>query len=389
MNDITENDVVSFISDSADIIAKMQARQISTAFVSAQNAGSLTNNVEFWKWLSKNYNCLSDAQAIQSIANGTVNQQQWLQRTVLQGKGYEWDFMTAQRDSIKNLFSKFDAGTSATQPGYDIVETEIFSGKVLNKYQNKAYTSGTTPHLDNTAKDIKVVTNKENIPKVQEMGYDTVPYQDNSKISSQTDKRMKQAKSGKANTSYTFKGVAGTMAKAGVAAAVIGMGIESLASYKRFKCGAITKEQYIKEILKSGASTGITGTATAGIMIPVSAAVTATGIAQPWLIPVSFVISAALDKIVSPCFGRGNYQKQLGQAKYYQNLSDMQIPLIEAIEESAGQLECFINTINSQRQQFAEKTYVNSQLNKLQRRGNEVLSNKSEIDELNTLISKI
>ena len=167
------------------------------------------------------------------------------------------------------------------------------------------------------------------------------------------------------------------------------MGIESLASYKRFKCGAITKEQYIKEILKSGASTGITGTATAGIMIPVSAAVTATGIAQPWLIPVSFVISAALDKIVSPCFGRGNYQKQLGQAKYYQNLSDMQIPLIEAIEESAGQLECFINTINSQRQQFAEKTYVNSQLNKLQRRGNEVLSNKSEIDELNTLISKI
>ena len=57
------------------------------------------------------------------------------------------------------------------------------------------------------------------------MGYDTVPYQDNSKISSQTDKRMKQAKSGKANTSYTFKGVAGTMAKAGVAAAVIGMGI--------------------------------------------------------------------------------------------------------------------------------------------------------------------
>ena len=141
--------------------------------------------------------------------------------------------------------------------------------------------------------------------------------------------------------------------------------------------------------MKSGASTGITGTATAGIMIPVSAAVTATGIAQPWLIPVSFVISAALDKIVSPCFGRGNYQKQLGQAKYYQNLSDMQIPLIEAIEESAGQLECFINTINSQRQQFAEKTYVNSQLNKLQRRGNEVLSNKSEIDELNTLISKI
>ena len=386
---ITENDAVGFIADTSKIFAEKQAQNISNTIIAAQGAGSLTNNVEFWRWISQNYRCLTDSQVIQNIANGTANQQQWLQRTVLQGKGYEWDFMTAQRNSFEKMFSRFDAGTSATQPGYDIVETNVFNGNVINKFQNKAYTSKTTPHLENTTKDIKVVTNAENVPKVQEMGYDTVSFQDSKTIESQTQKRMQQAKNGQANTTYTFKGVAGTMAKAGLVSAVIGMGTEAVFSYKKFKNNEISKEEYVKEILKSGGSAGITGAATTGIMIPISAAVTAAGVAQPWLIPISFVISAAVDKIVSPCFGRGDYLKQLNQAKYYQNLADMQSPLMQAIEQSAMQFETFIHTINAQRQQFVETASINNQLNEVQRRGNEVLSDKTSINKLNNLIANI
>jgi hypothetical protein len=124
-------------------------------------------------------------------------------------------------------------------------------------------------------------------------------------------------------------------------------------------------------------------------MIPRSAAVTAAGVAQPWLIPVSFVVSAALDKIIAPCFGRGDYLKQLNQAKYYQSLSDMQVPLMQAIESSAAQFEVFIDTVNAQMQQFAETTAVNRQLNELQRRGNDALNDKSAINDLNKLILDI
>ena len=92
-------------------------------------------------------------------------------------------------------------------------------------------------------KDIKVVTNAENVPKVQEMGYDTVSFQDSKTIESQTQKRMQQAKNGQANTTYTFKGVAGTMAKAGLVSAVIGMGTEAVFSYKIFKNNEMSKEE--------------------------------------------------------------------------------------------------------------------------------------------------
>ena len=384
--DFTEKEAMDFISDTSKIFAETQARNISNALISAQSAGSLTNNVEFWKWVSQNYKCLTDSQAIQQVA---ANNPAWLQRTVLQGKGYEWDFMASQRSQLKNLFSRFDAGTSATQPGYDIVQTNVFNGKVIDKFQNKAYTSSTTPHLENTTKDIKVVTNAENVSKVQDMGYDTVSFQDSKTIKSQTKERFEQAKKGTANTTYTFKGVAGTMAKAGLVSAVIGMGTEALFSYKKFKNNELSKEEYVKEILKSGGSAGITGAATTGIMIPISAAVTAAGVAQPWLIPISFVVSAAIDKIVSPCFGRGDYLKQLNQAKYYQNLADMQVPLMNAIEDSMSQFETFINTVNAQRQQFVETSAVNNQLNEVQRRGNEVLKDKTAINGLNDLIAKI
>ena len=42
--------------------------------------------------------------------------------------------MTAQRNSFDKLFSRFDAGTSATQVGYDVTETNIFTGNTTATY---------------------------------------------------------------------------------------------------------------------------------------------------------------------------------------------------------------------------------------------------------------
>ena len=39
-----------------------------------------------------------------------------------------------------------------------------------------------TPYLGNTTKDIKVVTNEENVQKIQDMGYDTISFQDSKTI---------------------------------------------------------------------------------------------------------------------------------------------------------------------------------------------------------------
>ena len=384
--DIHEYEAINYLMDTARIFADTQARNIPTAIVSAKEAGKLANNVEFWKWMGKNYRCLDNVNSIRKIA---INKSEWLKCKILQGKGYEFDFMVNQRNNIKNLFSRFDAGTSPTQPGYDIVKTNLFNGDVIDKFQNKAYTSNNIPHLETTTKDIKVVTNAEKVSSVKNKGYETVSFQDNATIRKRSQERFEQAKDGKATSTYKFETVAGSMAKAGLVAATIGMGVEAIASYRRYKNNEISKEEYVKEILKSGASAGINGAATTAIMIPISSILTAAGVAQPILIPVSIVVSTALDKLIAPCFGKGEYAVLLGQAKYYQSVSDMYVPLMMAIEEAATQFEGFITVINNQNQQFRELTMINDNLNELQRRANEILEDKTDINQLNHIISNI
>ena len=49
--------------------------------------------------------------------------------------------------------------------------------------------------------------------------------------------------------------------------------------------------EYLAEILKSGGDSGFTAGATAGIMIPVSATITAAGLTSFLTIPVAFVVT--------------------------------------------------------------------------------------------------
>ncbi|MCM1165936.1 MAG: hypothetical protein NC299_08340 [Lachnospiraceae bacterium] len=383
---ITEKDVMECITDTSRLTAERQAANMGTALAAAKQADVLANNVEFWKWIGENYHCLGSADAIKAAA---ANNPQWLQRTVLQGKGYEWDFMTAQRQSFDKLFSRFDAGTSATQVGYDIKETSIITGKTKATYQNKAYTSKTSPHLDNTSKDTIVVTNKEQVANVQKQGYKTKEFQDSATIKKNTDKRMEQAKNGQAVGQYTIKNVAGTMAKAGAIGAVISMGTETIFSFKRMKNGEITPKEYLVEIGKSGLQGGITGAVSSGIMIPVQAGLTALGASALLSVPVAIVVGAALDKIIAPAFGRGDYAKQLGEAKYYASITEMYVPMLYAIESSAAYFDQFVDEIAEQQKQFAMIANENNQLNMLQSKGVEVLSDRSGINELNALIKNI
>ena len=384
--EITEKDVFDCISETSQMMAERQAAQMGNVLVAAKQADVLANNVEFWKWIGQNYKCLGSPESIQAAA---MNNPQWLQRTVLQGKGYEWDFMTAQRNSFDKLFSRFDAGTSATQVGYDVTETNIFTGNTTATYQNKAYTSSTSPHLDNTSKDTIVVTNKEQIANVKKQGYETLEFQDNQTIQKQTNKRMEQAKSGNATGQYTLKNVGATMAKAGVLGAIIGAGTETIISFKRMKNGEITPKQYLTEIGKSGLQGGITGAAASGIMIPVQAAITAAGASTLIGIPVAIVVSAALDKIIAPAFGRGDYAKYLAQAKFYKSITDMNVPLIDELDMASHQFESFMSEIAAQREEFISTTDLNRQMNAIQANGNRVLADKSGMKQLKNLIDEI
>ena len=407
MNDITsinsqnslldESEYVEYLSDTVKLAHEAHIQHLSTAVGAARQADKLTDIVEFWKWMQRNYDksgIFDSPQAMKEYMSKGAGKVEWM-RKQLQGKGFEWDWMQNQRNNIKNLFNKFDAGDVANRAASDVTKTNLFTGKIT-EYQMKAYTSKTNPDLHNTPKDMTVVTNAEKVEVVKGNGYENVEsFQDTNTINKQVDKRIKQIENGQATPYYTLKNVGFTMAKAGAIGVVVSASIEGFSRWKDVKSGTISKEEYLLEIAKSAGEGGAIGAATAGIMIPISSVLTTAGLASmPITIPVSIIVGGALSKIIAPIFGRGDYKKILGEAKYYQSLMDMNIDLINALEITTQQFEAFIIEYQNQLRVFNQLNNANAQLKIIHSKANECIEqknteNKNLLNDLDSLIKKI
>ena len=352
----TADEVLSMMDETSQLLAQENFTRLASMGPSAGESGALVNSVEFWDWMNRNYaksGHFSSPDAMQAYMSGTIGQQNWAKK-VVQGKGYEWDWMSAQRRSFKNLFKTFDAGDVANRPGSDITAHDLISG-TDTEYQLKAYTSKNTPHLKNTPKDMAVVTNAEKVEQVSDLGYDKViSFGDNDSIQAARDSRLEEMTSGKANPNYTVKNVGITVAKSGILGFVVNASVETIVSYRRYKEGKISGQQYIKEIMKSGGNSGTTAVFSSGMMIPVTAAVTKAGISSLVTIPVSFVITAAVDKVVAPAFARGDYLKILHEATYYRDLTEFCGSLAYKMDSATNQYSIFITGFISQQHKMNE-----------------------------------
>lgn len=363
---ISEDDILEMMNDTSQLIAQFNIDELSLAAIAAKGSSTLTNEVEFWKWMGRNYTksgIFNNNQAMQQYISQGIGKEQWM-TTQLQGKGYEWDWMSSQRNNPKNIFNIYDAGDIVNRAASDVTEKNIFSGKT-KEYQMKAYTSKNNPNLENTPKDMTVVTNAEKIDGVKLKGYDKVDnFQDANTIKQSTNKRLEQINDRKVYTSYNIKNISTTMAKAGTIGCVVGMGTESIVSYKNWKEGHLTDKEYINEILKSGAYTGTTTSITAGLMIPVSKVITLAGASNLLTIPIAFVMSETVNKIVAPCFGKGKYMEILSSAKYYQNIEKVHCDMINSMENASKQYYDFIVSMSAQNRNHEEFKSKSMDMNK-------------------------
>lgn len=354
-NLLSEKEVFQMLDDTSKLIANHNANTLSSAIVGAQRSNALSTDVEFWQWMQRNYSAsgiFNSNSSMQQYASQGAGKEAWVIKQ-LQGKGYEWDWMTSQRNNPANLFKTYDAGDVANRAASDVTETSLLTGK-STEYQMKAYISKANPDLHNTPKDMTVVTNAEKVDVVYGNGYSNVEeFQDTKTIKKRTQSRLDQIKKGKATPTYGIKNVAGTMAKSGLIGCVIGIGTETIVSYESWKSGILTDDEYVNEILKAGGDAGITAGATAGIMIPVSAAVTAAGASSLVTIPIAFVVSGIVNKVVAPCFGRGDYRKYLNQAKYYQQLNSCYNDFLQSVDSSVQGFSEYLNGIVHQNQQYS------------------------------------
>ena len=352
-NYYTPDMVNQMVLDTKNISEKRIIENLSTSISSTQNANILSNEVEFWKWMARNWDKKGMFNNNQSMldymaqGDGKVT---WMRRQI-QGKGYEWDFMTQERYKLKNLFKIYDAGDVPNRPGSDVTELDLLTGK-SKEYQMKAYTSNNKPDLKNTSKDITVVSNKEKIPGIEKEGYSTQTFKDAKQITKDTDARMNSIKDKTVNTNYNLNNVSQVAGKAGLIGALIGIGTETLKSYKRYKSGELSGEQYFEEITKSGLQQGVDGGATAVIMLPVTSVVTAAGASALITFPVGVIVSAGVDYIVSPALGRGKYAKLLNEAIVYKEIDQAYYDLSKAMAISAVSYKCCIEEMQRQ-----SKTY--------------------------------
>ena len=228
---ITEKEIAEMFDDTSKILSNRKAQELNAAAIAYKQSASTVSNVEFWDWMNQNYSgangqMFSSNQAMKEYISQGQGKADWMFKQ-LQGKGYEWDWMQKQRGSVSKVFKRYNAGDVCNQPGFDVEELDVITGKV-NQYQMKAYTSKNNPDLHNTDTSIKVVTNAEKVEVVERNGYSVESFKNREEILSDTNKRMKQIENGSATPTYSLKNIGGTMAKAGAIGCVVGMGVESI-----------------------------------------------------------------------------------------------------------------------------------------------------------------
>lgn len=365
---VNDDVIKEMFEDTGKLLANRKIQMLNETAISYVQSSDFVSNVEFWNWMNRNYSganghMFSSNQAMRDYISQSQGKADWMFKQ-LQGKGYEWDWMQKQRGSINKVFKRYNAGDVCNQPGFDVEELDVITGNV-NQYQMKAYTSKKNPDLHNTDPSIKVITNVEKVDVVENNGYSVEKFENREEILQNTNKRMEQIENGSANPIYSVKNVGETMAKAGCHR-VRGMelGIESVSSYKLWKKGNLSDEEYLTEILKAGGDAGITAGLSAGVMIPVNAAITAAGASTVIGIPIAFVINATLNKVVAPCFGRGKYAQYLGKIKYYQALEDVYDDFVNAVEKAAVNYVGYIDSMQKQQAQYSKMKQISMEINR-------------------------
>lgn len=340
--------VLNMFLDISKLVAKKKVVDITNAFNAFYHSEKLANNVGFWHWIGENYpNTLGNAELVRSTA---ISKEDWLNK-ILQGKGYEWDFMTNERINPLNIFGQYDAGESPTQAGIDITRSSFFDG-TTKTFQNKAYLSSNGLDLHNTPVDSIVVTNVEKVANANKQGYLAQGFMDKSSIELIRDERFDQALTGSATGSYDFNNVASTIGAASLFGAVIGIGVEGIEKYDSWKRGEITDKEFLTELGKAGGDGGITAGATSAIMIFVQDVITYMGCSSVIGIPIAFVVGKTINKIVAPCFARGRYREILNEAKYYVSSENIYEDFVGVLKSSMNSSEEFFATMKEHKNCF-------------------------------------
>lgn len=340
-----KDDILDFFKTTSRILS-----DASSALQGNFYSQNFAEEVEFWKWLDRNYTNIdfSSKETIIDYLSKKGNQTQFF------GKIYEYDYANHLREKFSNLFSDFDLPDVLNNEGFDLEESSLFEG--VKRYQLKSYASGSLNINSNKIPSTyKIITNIENVDEIRQQGFEVEAFMDNESIKQRRSEVLNNALEGNINIDYDFAGVMETIGKGFQYGFVIGVGIEAIASFKKFKNGDINLKKYLKEIMKSGAEKGLTSGLTTGVMVPIHAVLQSNLITSIISIPIAFLVHQTIAKPISAAFGKGEYKEILNNAKIYNSSIQMMSDFGVMVKETNKGFKKFIADSEKSNQQFIKR----------------------------------
>jgi hypothetical protein len=118
--------------------------------------------------------------------------------------------------------------------------------------------------------------------------------------------------------------VAGVLREVGRGAlvgAVVSITASTIAQYRAWRRGAITSEEFKRQVLHDAAKGATKGAILGGINVGVQTVAIAVGVGAPVTIPVMIVFAIGVDKLIDPAFGDGEYRRILERLEYQTDIA--------------------------------------------------------------------
>lgn len=282
------------------------------------------DDAAFWQWMTKNY---------PGVAARPGGWAAWLQAkpkfagTLLAGKVQEWDWVRDFKNKPVNVASLAHVSPDPISR-HDATVRRVFTGSV-EKVESKfaASRASAASAVENARRKPgigRLVGTPDVVDEARARGLDKQVELERYRSA----KQGKDAATARARSAPHGPGpgvtLAGTLRQVGrgaVIGAAVSITASTIAQYRAWRRGQISSDEFRRQVLHDGAKGGTKGAILGGINVGVQTAAVAVGVGAPITIPVMIVFSLAVDKLVDPAFGDGEYRRVLERLEYNTDLA--------------------------------------------------------------------
>jgi hypothetical protein len=284
-----------------------------------RSGAAFVDRAAFWRWMSDNY---------PGVAGRPGGWSTWIASkpksagTLLSGKVQEWDWVRDFKTNPLNI-GKLAHVSPDPISRHDATIKNIFTSeieKVESKFASSRASAASSVENATRKPGIKrLVGTPEVVREARARGLDkniaVQEYRSPAEGRRAADARAKTAPTGP-GPGVTFTGTLGEMGRGAVIGAAVSITISTVAQFRSWRAGRITSDDFRRQILHDAAKGATKGAVLGGINVGVQVAAVAVGVGAPVTIPVMVVFGVAVDRIIDPAFGEGEYREVLERLGY-------------------------------------------------------------------------